>query len=352
MTARLLAIGLVLALGVVYLSCGGDEDGGQPATATPVSSATLGPVVDKFVIYRDTLGDILALDVQTAEKYRKPTDPANEAFLTAECSRDGKRIAYLHQDFREVTRQVIIGGEDPPEQPVSVPAQTQGISWSPDGSRLVYADYTVDVGYRVATIDLATGEEEEVVRGVNFAGSPRWSPDGHYIAFHAQVGLQTQVMLYELGAGEERPTQLTDGLLGTFDPEWLDDSRTLIVSSANEGEQVLQLFTLDIETKEMAAITESNIYKRFPRLSPDGEMIGYTGSIVVPTVSAGVSTSALHSFGIFLLNRDGTNERALTADPRLNPGPQDPYLDAFLLGWCTRGPWLDDTWTKEEEPSG
>lgn len=351
MKPRLLAIGFALALGVTYLSCEGD-DGGQPATPTPLSSSTPGLAIDKFVMYRDTFGDILALDVQTAETYRKPTDPANEAYLTAECTRDGKRIGYLHQNFRDVTRQVIIGGEDAPEEPVAVPAQAQGISWSPDGSQLAYVDYRVDVGYRVAIIDLETGEEEEVVRGVNFAGSPRWSPDGRYIAYHAQVGLQTQVMLYALGSGEEQPTQLTDGVLGTFDPEWLEDSRTLIVASANEGEQVLQLFTLDIETKEMAAFTESDIYKRFPRVSPDGQMIGYTGSVVVPTVSAGVSASALHSFGIFLLNRDGTNERALTADPRLNPGPQDPYLDAFLLGWCTRGPWLDDTWTKEEEPSG
>jgi hypothetical protein len=56
----------------------------------------------------------------------------------------------------------------------------------------------------------------------------------------------------------------------------------------------------------------------------------------------------MHSFGIFLINPDGTGERALTADPRLNPGALvDPYLDAFLLGWCKPGPWLDELWVEE-----
>jgi dipeptidyl aminopeptidase/acylaminoacyl peptidase len=302
------------------------------------------------VIYRDTLGDIHALDLATGEAFRKPTDPANEALLTAECTDDGARIAFLRQDFRSVTREIVIEGEGAPAEPVQVPAQAQGITWSPDGTKIAYIDFAIGEGYRLATIDTVTGEEMELVRGANFGGSPRWSPDGRFIAYHAQVGLQTQLMMYEIGSGADGPTQLTNGDLGAFDPEWTADSKHLYFATAMDAADVLQIFELDIDSGDTSQITDSDVYKRFPRLSPEGSLIGFTGSIIVPQVSAGLDAAALHSFGIFLVDADGSDERALTADPRLNPGPQDPYLDAFLLTWCGRGPWLEDGWTEVEPP--
>ena len=51
---------------------------------------------------------------------------------------------------------------------------------------------------------------------------------------------------------------------------------------------------------------------------------------------------------VFLRDPDGSNERLLTIDPRLNPGAGvDPYLDAMLMGWRRRGPWLDSGWSKD-----
>lgn len=340
---------IVFALIATAVACGGDDEGGQ--SPSPSEAGLSSPVAasDVFVMYRDNLGDIHALDLETGEQYRKPTDPANEALLTAECTRDGQRIAYLRQDFRSVTREIVIGGANAPGEPVQVPAQAQGITWSPDGAKIAYVDYAVDEGYRLASIDLATGEEEEIVRGINFAGGPRWSPDGRYLAYHAQVGIQTQIMLYELGSGEDRPTQLTDGDLGSFDPDWAHDSKHLFISSSENAADVLQVYLLDIESGEASPVTDSSdVYKRFPRLSPDGALVGFTGSITTPQVSSRLAFAALHAFGIFLVAPDGSDERALTADPRTNPGPQDPYLDAFMLGWCARGAWLDDDWVEVE----
>jgi hypothetical protein len=57
----------------------------------------------------------------------------------------------------------------------------------------------------------------------------------------------------------------------------------------------------------------------------------------------------LHQFGIFTVKPDGTDEAPVTADPRTNPGAAvDPYLNAYMLGWCALGPWLDDLWVLEE----
>jgi Tol biopolymer transport system component len=98
------------------------------------------------------------------------------------------------------------------------------------------------------------------------------------------------------------------------------------------------------ETEQLT--TDQTIYRRGPQFSPNGRIIAFTGSIIAPQVSA--VAAALHQFGIFTVNPDGTDENPVTVDPRTNPGAVDNNLNAYLLGWCARGPWLDDLWKLEE----
>ena len=109
-----------------------------------------------------------------------------------------------------------------------------------------------------------------------------------------------------------------------------------------------QLYRIDVSSGDMTQITEDpTIYRRDPKFSPDGSLIGFTGSIIAPTVSD--TAMALHQFGIFTVRPDGTNEAPVTVDPRTSAGLfADPYLNAYLLDWCERGAWLDDLWTLEE----
>lgn len=283
--------------------------------------------------------------MRTDENYSYGVDVTSEVIIAAECAPGGDRIAYLRQDFDETDRQLRIEGAGEPLE-FSLPPGTQGITWSPEGDRVAYVTFEPQAGYTLATIDLATGESTEQVRGLGIASSPRWSPDGSRIAFHAPSALVEQIWTYEVDSGAERPTMVTDGD-GAFDPEWTPDGQSLIMSAIAEDE-TFQIFNVDPDTGETEAITSSaDIFKRLPRYSPGGDTIAYTGSIVVPQVSR--TGDSLHSFGIFLMGDDGSDERPLTADPRENPGAQvDPYLDAILVGWCSPGEWLNDTWTLRE----
>lgn len=284
--------------------------------------------------------------MESGDSYQYSVDVTTEVILGAECTADGSRIALLRQDFDQTERELLVRGAGG-EQRFALPAGTQALTWSPDASRLAYILYTPTEGYTLSTIELSSGDSTLQIKGIGVAGGVKWSPDGTRIAFQAPAGTISELWLYDVDSFAEDPTQLTQGS-GAFDPEWSPDGTFLIASALSEDE-TFQIYTIDPMTGETAPITSSqDIYKRLPRYSPDGQTIAYTGSIVVPTVSR--VARSLHSFGVFLMNADGTNERALTADPRLNPGAGvDPFLDAILIGWCRPGDWLDETWELREE---
>ncbi|MEX0683503.1 MAG: hypothetical protein WD904_04295 [Dehalococcoidia bacterium] len=336
---RLLLMVFVICLTAGVWACGsGDDDGGETNAPTGTESAAPGAA---YILYRDASGNIIASNLATAETFRQPVDFESEVVISAMCSPDSKRVALLKQRFTVTNRELVILGEDAPDEEIPLSAAVQGMDWSPDGTHLVYTEYDgFENIHKVGILDIAAGEATELGAADNLAGSPSWSPDGSTIAYNVQdaIGNFSDVLLLDASGGEPQKLQIGSGGLW-YDPEWTPDGESLLVSGISEGES--QLYLVSADGGEPAAITNSDIFKRSPEYSPDGAQIAYTGSIVIQTVSL----NALHSFGIFLMNSDGSDERALTADPRLNPGAAvDPYLDAFLLGWCLPGPWLDDSW--------
>ena len=298
-----------------------------------------------MVLYRDGTGDLVARNLETGAVFRQAVDFENEVISQAMCSPDGSRIATLKLEFSNPNRTLDIRGGKPLE--IEVPSSVQDLAWSPDGTRIVTAAWDgIGQVHELAVLDVATGESAPLETGPGYLSAVNWSPDGDRIAYYVQnisTG-ESDIFVYDLASNEAR--QLTgEEDISWFDPTWAPGGESLVI--AGQSPEAAQLYRIDAETGEVTQLTESeDIYRRGPEYSPEGAMIAYTGSIIAPAVSA--TAVALHQFGIFLIDPDGSNERPFTQDPRENPGANvDPYLDAFLMGWCVEGPWLDDLWTEE-----
>lgn len=344
-SAVLALVPVVLAL--IGGACGDGEDGGS---ASPSAQTVSSGSVDAFLLYREASGSLIAQNLESGETFRQEVDFSKEIVISAQCTDDGSRIAYLRQSFSSIDRTLDIRGEGAPDGPLAVPPTTQGFSWSPDGTVLAVANYDGQAqAYDIALVDPLTGERQSLASGDGFAGSVTWSPDGDRIAYNLQTIEDAVSRIFAVNTDGGEPAQVAPGGdLQWYDPDWSPDGTNILVAGGSEDG--FQLYAMDPGSGDYEAITDSDIFKRGAQYSPDGGTIAFTGSLNVPGVA--LDWRALHQFGIFLANADGSNERSVTADPRLNPGAEvDPYLDAYFVGWCAPGPWLDDLWEPGAAPT-
>ena len=111
-------------------------------------------------------------------------------------------------------------------------------SWSPDGSRLVFAANDFGGVRDLYVLDIAQGELQKLTNDLYDDRDPAWSPDGRVIAFSSdrtEPGEQGayNIFLYELATGEI--TYATFGLHFDHAPAWSPDGRALAFCSDRDG---------------------------------------------------------------------------------------------------------------------
>jgi dipeptidyl aminopeptidase/acylaminoacyl peptidase len=122
---------------------------------------------------------------------------------------------------------------------------------SPDGSRVVAEVLTIDKEsdeYRSAlwSIPLDGGEPSRLTSGQWSDTSPRWSPDGKYIAFTSnRIDKKAQVFVLPVAGGEAQ--QVTKGDEGVSDIAWAPDSDRIAfvrnVAPEKEGDSDVKVIT-------------------------------------------------------------------------------------------------------------
>ena len=152
---------------------------------------------------------------------------ALEVFL-AHWSPDGKRLAIMAREHDGLWQTYLVdavGGK--PEALLKETRNSADPSWSADGHRLVYGRQPELMGKEsgpraLHVIDLVTHQTEEIPDSEGLF-SPRWSPDGAWIA--ALTLDQRSLMLYNVAQQRWRLLASTSAA----DPVWSSDSKSVYV---------------------------------------------------------------------------------------------------------------------------
>jgi Tol biopolymer transport system component len=180
--------------------------------------------------------------------------------------------------------------------------------FSPDGTQLAFQSLRSGGVYGIWVSD-ADGQAN--LRQLTFrdehSATPRWSPDGEWIAFDSAVE-ETGMDIFVVRASGGTPRQITAAPSYDAEPSWAPDGTWLYFRSDRSGQD--QIWKIPIEegvvTGEPIPITRNG--GRFPRAAPDGRSVYYG--------KKGAS-------GIWKVPADG-GEEALILDRKTRPQAWDP----------------------------
>src|SRR6266478_3676480 len=183
----------------------------------------------------------------------------------------------------------------------------EDINFSPDSKEICFTAATDKVEAISTNGDLfvaptAGGEAKKITTNPGFDSNPVYSPDGKFIAYHAQLvpGYEAdrwRVMLYDRGAGR------IENLTETFDRSaeelaWSPDSKTIYFTAENETQKPVYAMAarFGAEPKKLIADT----YNTAISFSADGKTLVFE------------RTSLALPAEVFAASSDGSNVRQLT----------------------------------------
>jgi|CZKR01.1.fsa_nt_gi Tol biopolymer transport system component len=140
-------------------------------------------------------------------------------------SPDGKQIAYVSMQPGQPWKISVIPAGGGTSQEILVESRNQvDANWSPDGTRIMFGYFLHDAeGLNIRIVDVKT-HKTVTVPGSDGLFSPRWSPDGRYIA--ALSTDFTTVMLFDFKSGKWS-NWLTEPAGAVSYPVWSTDSQSL-----------------------------------------------------------------------------------------------------------------------------
>ena len=220
-----------------------------------------------------------------------------------------------------------------------------GTQISPDGKRIAYTvtygDFKQDAFVtQIHLVNSDTGKSIPLTLGGKSSGSPRWSPNGQWLAFLSdRVEDKNQIFLIDPSGGESRQLTKSETAINSF--AWSEDGRTIAYTATEPtakplkdrkeyygdyevvrgGYNYVHLWTIDVAEAMKAPIagkqrtTKSDFSVNSFSWSPDGSTIAFSATIN-PDLIQGATGD------IYLLKLSDDSVKKIVDQPGPDNGPR------------------------------
>ena len=209
----------------------------------------------QWVAWTDSNGDLWRARSNGDEKIQ--LTPDSMVVFLARWAPDGKHLALMAREPGKAWQIYTIGTDGDDLRPLLRESRNAADpSWSPDGKSLVFGRVNDYMGKENAArtlhiLHLDTNQIDEVPGSDNLF-SPRWSPDGRWIA--ALTLDQRQVRLYDVASRTWTTLPVPSGA----DPVWSSDSRYLYIHASLDPAQPIDRISIpDGHVTELAKLADS-----------------------------------------------------------------------------------------------
>jgi Tol biopolymer transport system component/DNA-binding winged helix-turn-helix (wHTH) protein len=209
----------------------------------------------KWVTWTDTAGQLWRARTDGTEKLQ--ITPDNLYAFLARWSPDGSHIAVMAREAGKVWKIYITSANGGDFQPLLHETRNEADpSWSPDGKSIIFGRINDEMGKenaaRTLNIIHLPSNIVDQLPGSNGLFSPRWSPDGRYIA--ALTLDQRQVRVFTIATQSWNNLAVSSGA----DPAWSSDSRYLYIHASLDPSQPIDRVSIpDGHVEEVVRLADS-----------------------------------------------------------------------------------------------
>ena len=205
-------------------------------------------------------------------------------------SRDGKQIAYVNSADETLWTSRVDGSE---KVQLTDPADFAGLPrWSPDGKQIAYLSTRVGKPWKIYLISPEGGTPEELLPTDTTEGDPTWSADGTRIAFSHGLpsGQTSDLRIVDI---KTRQVSTIPGSDAMFSPRWSPDGRYLVAMDLQNVSR--KIFLLDFQTGKWSEWTNDPEGIGYPAWSSDSHTVDYWSGNNIKRIKLGDS----HQLNLF-----------------------------------------------------